>query len=1023
MMKKNKLYTVNKWNREAIGDAVEKAVPYPTENLFYVGGDVSKNVLAADSLASQLYGANYGEKGNTLNDYMNSTNAFGLSKANNPFSKMNIQGGIGAVASTGIGRGILSAAGSFGNQLALKGISGGLSSNVGNGIANFGNVAGGVVGQFNPVAGAIIQAGTGAIGGGVNALWGMKTDKEALERANSSISALNNYSSNAESFDDIRGPQAVASIGDVYKGGVFRKGDARKKNEELRKNLADAMAFADRSVNNNIYNISQNQLNDALANYSAFGGPIEQIYNDDMGAINYDFMDRYLTAKEAQNKQKNQMTNLFTSAPSTMFDLGGVLQNHGADWSTGLTHVNAGGTHEESPYDGVQMGVDPQGIPNLVEENETVYNDYVFSNRIMADDATKQLFHLPKKKDITYADISKKLEKEITERPNDPISKAGFNAQMQKLQEQQERQKAEMEAERAREAFEALSPEEKVAVMQQAQQQEQAAQEATMQEQANMPVTQPEQAEMPVQGSPEEMAMQEQMTQQEAPVMAEGGNLYVKGGPKKNVGTWKNDKENHWDVFTKPGLRKYLDNLRTRLEAAPDDATKDAIRREAMNELNGLQQSYFSHVLPTVGSSRYSYSDDILNHQKMFDRLYGNTGFYSTDDNGNVRNLIADAINLPAGAATEDKPDNWFDGYSGPRTSIRNFGSTQYGDDAYYKDLVDDFAKLGLTYAPNAAWKYGDNMLYGLSIPGEGVAPTVGELQEVNPDIPTPKGRFTPTVEDINKAHAAVLNNATSMGVPTKATPTVTAGAATGNEEEFEVEPNYRAEWPRYAGLFSPAVGLGLMAAGVGRPDTSGIEAAANSVGNAYLADYKPIGNYLTYRPMDIWFEQNRMDANARATDRNILNTSGGNRGTAVAGMLANGYNNQIADGELYRKALEYNDALRERTETFNRGTNQFNADAYNRLSQFNADALNRNKQYSAQLAMQAAREKMDADAGWYNSLYGNIGGLFKGLGDLGRENAQHNMIAEMAANGIFGTMSPKTHVGRKGKYLTWKKK
>ena len=51
---------------------------------------------------------------------------------------------------------------------------------------------------------------------------------------------------------------------------------------------AEAAAFADRSVNNNIYNISQNQLNDALANYSAFGGPIEQIYNDDMGAINYE---------------------------------------------------------------------------------------------------------------------------------------------------------------------------------------------------------------------------------------------------------------------------------------------------------------------------------------------------------------------------------------------------------------------------------------------------------------------------------------------------------------------------------------------------------------------------------------------------------------------------------------------------------------------------------------------------------------------------------------------------------------
>jgi hypothetical protein len=28
------------------------------------------------------------------------------------------------------------------------------------------------------------------------------------------------------------------------------------------------------------------------------------------------------------------------------------------------------------------MGVDSEGVPNLVEEDELVYNDYVFSNRL-----------------------------------------------------------------------------------------------------------------------------------------------------------------------------------------------------------------------------------------------------------------------------------------------------------------------------------------------------------------------------------------------------------------------------------------------------------------------------------------------------------------------------------------------------------------------------------------------------------------------------------------------------------------
>lgn len=61
---------------------------------------------------------------------------------------------------------------------------------------------------------------------------------------------------------------------------------------------------------------------------------------------------------------------------------------------------------------------------------------------------------------------------------------------------------------------------------------------------------------------------------------------------------------------------------------------------------------------------------------------------------------------------------------------------------------------------------------------------------------------------------------------------------------------------------------------------------------------------------------------------------------------------------------------------------------------------------------MEAARQKMDANAGWYNSLYGNIGQLTAGIGALGKENAQHNMIADMAAQGLFGVVDPNTPMG-----------
>ena len=45
---------------------------------------------------------------------------------------------------------------------------------------------------------------------------------------------------------------------------------------------------------------------------------------------------------------------------------GGDLLTNGTVFSNGVTTIGNGGTHEESPYEGVQMGVDSNGIPNLV---------------------------------------------------------------------------------------------------------------------------------------------------------------------------------------------------------------------------------------------------------------------------------------------------------------------------------------------------------------------------------------------------------------------------------------------------------------------------------------------------------------------------------------------------------------------------------------------------------------------------------------------------------------------------------
>lgn len=96
------------------------------------------------------------------------------------------------------------------------------------------------------------------------------------------------------------------------------------------------------------------------------------------------------------------------------------------------------------------MGQDEEGTPNLVEEGEVVWNDFVFSNRLNVPKEVRKELGLRGKKDISFADAVKQLQKESEERPNDPISQEGLNAALSQLADAQEQMKQEMAADSAR---------------------------------------------------------------------------------------------------------------------------------------------------------------------------------------------------------------------------------------------------------------------------------------------------------------------------------------------------------------------------------------------------------------------------------------------------------------------------------------------------------------------------------------------------------------------------------------------
>ena len=1088
MKKRDKLYTVNKWNKNQFCGGGHKF-----SGLDELTGKMNQAVTyTRPSLASVAGGI----------DLPKTIASNGPQVTLSPTQKFNaITGAIGAGAGSG-SLGALGAASTLVNQLGTKLISDGYSTGgIGEGIGTAGAVIGDIVGQINPVAGLIVKGASGIVGGVVNRGFGTKKNDKNISAIQTNTADARNAgnllasSTTSDALLNSAGSMTTSSnfdTRDLVKGGWFAKGKAKKQGQKYITAEDSALAYQNHGMTIGANKVDNNIDNTAQSNFIyAFGGPLDYMAGSDMGAINYGFMTDYLTTKKKQAEASNKvpgispMANTFgeggieikhpgrltrlkertgkteaelwaegrpevrkmitfarnarkwskalggkierdgVTIPDNvfcgggkMFALGGDIQMNGADFTNGMQHINAGGSHEESPYEGVQVGIDPQGIPNLVEEGEVIYNDYVYSNRIPCDDETKAKFRLSKKRDITYADLAKRLEKESLERPNDPISKAALKKQMEDLANEQERQKQEMEAQRAKEAFEALSPEEQIAMMQQASQQEQMAQEQAMQEQAAQEQMAAQQQAVQEQQVPEEAMAQQPMTPEEAqqqqimaqqmaaeqmaanPEMANmsayGGpvNKFTPGGRRYNAGTWKSgNSSTNWNAYTKQGLVDYLNNIVTRINGAKSEDEKNAIRQEAINTVNGIQNAYRNAYQASLTPSEENTAVKTL--QTLFQNAGGNAHF----------NGIENAINLPVGHNTLDtQQGGWIDSLWGPRTSIRNWGSTEYGDTDYYKDISDLASRGGFNYGIDPNLTYGNGFqLYNLSLANAPISASTP------PPSVTPRDSAkellelagNPTVDKIDRVAGTVPTRKEIREAMKKAS----------DDSTDEYVPRHRPEWLRYVGLFGPAVGLGMQALGIGRPDTKALDAVLEGYDKrgAATADYRTIGDYLTYRPMDIWAEQNRMNANARATDRAIQNNAAP-IGTQMAGLLASNYNDQNASGQLYRQALEYNDNLRRMTGEFNRGTNQFNAQAYNQAALQNAEIRNRERQIRAQLGMQAAAQKADMDAGWYNGIYGNVSGLFKGISDIGRENAQHNMIARGIADGVWGVMTPDTN-------------
>lgn len=826
----------------------------------------------------------YPNGGNLLDSL---TNGNGLS-LKNTFSGQNL---------TDIAKGGIGALGSVLGQAGGNLIGGGLQSGAGNAIGSVGSTIGSAISTVNPLLGGIVSVGSGLVGGLTNRMFGSKLNQENINQVKGNISSTANTSFGG-SADDLMNQLSDASmLGNINRSDIGKDGWFSNK----AKNLTNKLRAQAEAANTRLYNnfnqaadvTNENQFLQSMYNVEAFGGPLfkeggimikkenrgkftESANRANMGVQEYA---RHILA----NKEDYSPTLIKRANFARNFGgrkaFGGDLNTYGGTYNGGLEYINNGGTHSENPYGGVPMGSDRDGTPNLVEENETIWNDYVFSNRLKVPETLTNKYKLSK--DITFAEASKKLGKEIEETPNDPISKRTFNSFMQDLQQSQEEVKAKKELAKAKRQFNKLSPQEQLEILN---------------------------------GGP----VQEDNT------LLVNPNEMVSNEPQQfDDGGWMFD---------------------TMWEGAPE-----------------YQDSYLKGNIPyyqgKVSSNGYSVKD-----------------IEGTD---NYKNFTKYALTLP------DNHIYW-------QTLSNKTGKDVTYLKNNYERLRND-GKLGWvhrtpkfnnisTQANTPFTIYQPLDILGNQKPFNMLSP-YGMGYSANNIVP-----FSDRVDD-NGNTVIDLKNKEFISTDTK--------KKTNNKEDNGLLPT----WMRYAPIVGSAIGAASSL--LSKPDESSADAiltAAREAGQYIPISFNPIGDYIQYNPFDRDYYINKLNAESGAARRAIINQSSGNRGNAMAGILAADYNAQNQLGALARQAEEYNLAQRQKVAEFNRGTNMFNTEGMLKAATANQAAKMQVRNTLLQGTMQAERLRQAARQQLAAERSANLTNLFNNIGNIGRENMNFNILNTSAA-------------------------
>lgn len=404
----------------------------------------------------------------------------------------------------------------------------------------------------------------------------------------------------------------------------------------------------------------------------------------------------------------------------------------------------------------------------------------------------------------------------------------------------------------------------------------------------------------------------------------------------------------------------------------------DALAKEQrayVDAMNAVQEAYTKAYEagydPTTRTSNKNAAVKAL--QELWEKNKGNKYFDSL-----IKGIV------PQGNSGDNAKNGWIDALWGDITRNRNWGLTEYYGDSTVpipEELRNALTGAGITYTPE--YDYGKNGYKAYKFGLQSDRQSMGEpIQQIETPAGSPLSPFKEQPNELAIQRPEVALTPEQERIQRRAQ----------RQEERQARRDAREAqglptWMRYAPIAGSAIGaIWDMAQ---KPDYSVAEAAERIASNTPRVRFNPIGDYLTYRPVDRNFYLNQVRNQGLATDRNILNASGANQGAATSALLASQYNTQNAIGNSLMQQELANRQNEQQVAQFNRGTNQYNSQGLFNESVYNQRAGMQAGHYALTAAQlrQAERQRRNA------AISADLTNLFQGIGDIGWENMNANMV------------------------------